>query len=411
MKTAEHEFCMSHFKVSIAALMVVIVIVVAWTAYHCGNGPRRELEIALAAAATPTAAPIDVNAPMTHPYWGNCSKCHVSTGAGKPVSKVMTGAPISVNDKMTHKYWGNCLLCHKVTDGVQQPAGAPGVTAKAAALNTFTPQTLGLKLQTVNAATMRSLGLANEDGVLVLEVQPGSIAAQAGLQKGDEIIRLEKTRIETVGAFEDALAKVKAGSSVKLAIYTGKIKRNLFLSMPGGLPETMDANPAQVAAAPPAGQGAVQTPAPVGLRPAAANLNFGKVAVGSTGPGVNYPVSAQFSTSPYFIVFDPAQNTYTSFSNPNTRTSTGLDVLTGQYMVDLGASNVIAGAFPPDAVNTLTSLRVTVYPGVTGSVRNVLSAYVAGQLSPMASGSNPMIGSPAGVGSISGPGGKVQRIF
>ena len=173
----------------------------------------------------------------------------------------------------------------------------------------------------------------------------------------------------------------------------------------------MDVNPAQVGAAPPMGQGTVQTPAQVGPRPAAANLNFGKVAVGSMGPGVNYLVSAQFSTSPYFIVFDPAQNTYNSFSNPNTRTAAGLDMLTGQYMAELGASNVIAGTFAPDAVNTLTSLRVTLYPGVTGSVRNVLSAYVAGQLSPMAAGSNPMIGSPAGVGSNPGAGGKVQTLF
>lgn len=247
MKKAEHDFCMSHFKLSIVALLVVIVIVVGWTAYHCGNGPRRELEIALAAATTATASTIDVKAPMTHPYWGNCSKCHVTTGAGKPVSKVMAGAPISVNDKATHKYWGNCLLCHKVTDGVQ---AAPGASAKAAALNTFTAQTLGLKLQTVDAATMRSLGLANEDGVLVVDVQPGSIAALAGFSKGDEIIRVAKQRIETVNNFEDALTGLKAGSSVTMAIYTGTRKRNIYLSLPAGLPETVAVNPAQVGAAP-----------------------------------------------------------------------------------------------------------------------------------------------------------------
>ena len=292
-------------------------------------------------------------------------------------------------------------------------SAAPGASAKAAALNTFTAQTLGLKLQTVDAATMRSLGLANEDGVLVVDVQPGSIAALAGFSKGDEIIRVAKQRIETVNNFEDALTGLKAGSSVTMAIYTGTRKRNIYLSLPAGLPETVAVNPAQVGAAPPAGQGAVQTPtpAPVGARPAAANLNFGKVAVGAMGPGVNYPVSAQFSTSPYFIVYDPAQNSYNSFSNPNTRTAAGLDVLTGQYMADLGASNVIAGTFAPDAINTLTSLRVTLYPGVTGSVRNVLSAYVAGQLTPMAAGSNQVIGSPAGVGSNPGAGGKVQTLF
>ncbi|MGA2225416.1 MAG: magnetochrome domain-containing protein [Syntrophobacteraceae bacterium] len=408
MKKAEHEFCMKHFKVSIALLLALIVVVVGWTAWHCGSGPRRELEIALAAAATPTAPPIDANAKMTHPYWGNCSKCHVTTGAGKPVSKVMAGAPISVKAKMPHKYWGNCLLCHKITDGVQ-PAGTPGISAKAAALNRITAQTLGLKLQSVDAAMMQNLGLANEDGVLVVDVQPGSIAAQAGLQKGDEIIRVEKLRVENLNDFEAALGGPQAGSNVKFAIYSGKRKRNLNLRLPDGLPETMPVNPAQVAAAPPMGQNIGQTPPPVDTRLVAANLNFGKVAVGSMGPGVNYPVSTQFSTSPYFIVFDPAQNTYSSVSNPNTRTSIGQDVQTGQYIVDLGASNVIAGSFAPDAVNTLTSLRVTLYPGVTGSVRNVLSAYVAGRLSPMTAGSNLTMGSPAGV--RSNPGRKVQTLF
>jgi predicted Fe-Mo cluster-binding NifX family protein len=410
MKKAEHEFCMRHFKVSIAVLLALIVIVVGWTAWHCGRGPRRALQIALAAAAAPTAPPIDANAKMTHAYWGNCSKCHVTTGAGKPVSRVMAAGPISVKAKMTHKYWGNCLLCHKVTDGVQ-PMGSPGISAKAAALNRISAQTLGLKVQSVNSAMMRNLGLANEDGVLITDVQPGSIAAQAGMQKGDEIIRVEKLRVENLDDFEAALAGVKAGSNVKFVIYSGKKRRNLNFRLPDELPETMPVNPAQVAAVPPMGQNAGQMPAPGNTRLVAANLNFGKVAVGAMGPGVNYPVSAQFSSSPYFIVFDPTQNTYSSVSNPNTRTSIGQDLQTGQYMVDLGASNVIAGNFAPDAVNTLTSLRVTLYPGVTGSVKNVLSAYAAGQLSPMTAGPNFTAGAPAGVRSNPGAGRKVQTLF
>ena len=409
MKKAEHEFCMKHFKVSIAALLALIVIVVGWTAWHCGNGPRRELEIALAAAAVPTAPPIDVNAKMTHLYWGNCSKCHVTTGAGKPVSRVMAGAAIRVKAKMPHKYWGNCLLCHKVTDGVQ-PTGNTGQTmAKAAALNRITAESLGLKLQSVTAAMMRNLGLANEDGVLVVDVQPNSVGAKAGFQKGDEILRVENLRVENLSDFEAALAGLKAGSNVKIAIYTGKKKRNLNVKLPDSLPDTMPVNPNQVAEAVPMRQNMGQAPA--NTRLVAANLNFGKVAVGSMGPGVNYPVSNQFAASPYFIIFDPAQNTYSTVVNPNTRTPVGQDLQTGQYMVDLGASNVIAGNFSPDAVNTLTSLRVSIYPGVTGSVRNALSAFASGQISPMAVNSSVTLGPPTGVRSNPGAGRMGQTLF
>lgn len=438
MKKAEHEFCMKHFKVTIGVVLVMIVIIVGWTAWHCGNGPRRELEIALTAAATPTAPPIDLKAKMLHPYWGNCSQCHVTTGAGKPISKVMAGAPISIKAKMTHEYWGNCLLCHKVIDGVQP--GAPGQTfAKAAAVNRITAQTLGLKVQSVTAAMKQQFGLFSEDGVLVLEVQPNSIGAQTGLQQGDEILRVNKVRVESVNSFGSAIADLKPGSNVSVAIYRGK-KRNLVMRVPEALPAAGPTNlavaspphrPQPAVVPPPMTQNQVETraeqlgvpktqqsvnqalqmQAPANTRLVAANLNFGKVAVGSQGPGVNYPVANQFGASPYFVIYDPAQNTYSSVSNPNYRTTMGQEVQAGQYMVDLGVSNVMAGSFSPDAVNTLKSLRVTIYPGVTGSVRNVLSAYASGQLSPMMTNSNQPLGLAVGVPAKRSVGQNGQALF
>ena len=241
MKKVEYTFCMSQFKPAIAGLAVLVIAVVAWTGWHCSQERGLGRNLSLAAVTQPAAGSINVKDKMLHPYWGNCSKCHVTTGAGKPISKVMAGAPISIKNKMPHKYWGNCLLCHKVIDGLQP--GNRNLRARAAAANRLTARSLGLKIQQVTGAMMRELGLANEDGALVLEVTPGSAAAAAGLMNGDEIIRAGKTRVDTINDFNTALNRVKPGKNLKLNIYRGNKQRNLFLRVPKGLTQAAATTP------------------------------------------------------------------------------------------------------------------------------------------------------------------------
>jgi predicted Fe-Mo cluster-binding NifX family protein/O6-methylguanine-DNA--protein-cysteine methyltransferase len=463
----EYEFCMSQFRPAIIIIALLVVVVIGWMVRDCMNR-RHPLEYSLIAATTPMGPPIRVKDKALHPYWGNCSKCHQTIDAGKPVSKVMAGPPISIKQKMTHADWGNCLMCHQVTDGIQ-PSTTQQATAKAAAANQFSAQTLGLKTQTVTAAMMKQLGLPNEDGALVLEVAPNSIGANAGMLQGDEIIRVGKARIETVGNLDAAIAGYKPGETVQLKIYRGNKTRNIYAALPDkllpaaatapmtqnqvetlaeqlGVPKTQQAvtqalqqqqaktaaatapmtqNQVETlaeqlgvpktqqavtqalqrqqgkavasAAAPPMTQNQIETLAEqLGVpktqqavtqalqkqnqaKTAAANIYYGKVAIASTGPGLGYSVSQQFGSSPYFIVMDPAANSYSVATNPNAN-RTGQDIQTGQYMVDLGVSNVVAGGFTSNAMQTLQNLRVNVYPGVTGTVQDVIGAYIAGNL-------------------------------
>lgn len=146
-KYEDQEICMGQFKPAIAVLAALVVIIVGVTLWRLcpgsfivntpgepgvaqgpgmGQGNARlmapNMIITPAAAKSPMTPPIDVNAKQPHSYWGTCNKCHVTTGGGKPVSKVMAGAPISIEQTMMHGYWGNCELCHKVVDGFQ-PTG------------------------------------------------------------------------------------------------------------------------------------------------------------------------------------------------------------------------------------------------------------------------------------------------
>ncbi|OQY41602.1 MAG: hypothetical protein B6240_14995 [Desulfobacteraceae bacterium 4572_87] len=419
MKNVEHTFCMSQFKPAIAGLAVLIVVVIGWTGWHCsrervGRGP-----LSLAAVTQPTAPPIAVKDKMLHPYWGNCNKCHVTKGAGRPISKVMAAAPISIKDKMTHQYWGNCLLCHKVVDGFQ-PARRHR-RAMAAAANMLTARSIGLKVKAVTGAVMRKFGLSNEDGLLILSVAPGSAAAKAGLMDGDEILRAGKTRLDTPNDFDAALNRTKPGKDIKLNIYRGKQQRNLFLRIPKGLARAAATTPmtqnqietfaeqlgvpktqqdvaralrkqkqARVAATPaPMTQNQVETLAEQlgvpktqadvnrALRKqkqtkAVANVSTGKVVVASSGPGLDYPVAGRFGASPYLILYDTSLNSYRVTANPNVNDATGRGVQTGQYAVDMGAGSIIAGSFSQNALHTLDALRVNTYGSFVGSVRDAL---------------------------------------
>ena len=513
----EYEFCMKQFKVAIIGLAVLVVAVLFWTTIHCVNHPETmNFQLVAANTPTPTAPPIKVNDKMLHGYWGNCSKCHLVTDVGKPISKVMTGPKISVNDKMLHKYWGNCLLCHVNTDGIPPKMKAnPGNNAKLAAATQLNNRSLGMSLHAVDRTLRDQFGLAIAEGLLVLDVTPNSSAQKANIKKGDVITRIQKTPVKTIQAFQVTLSKIPPGSHAKIRIHRGKRTRNVFVKIPRingnmtqnqvetlaeqlgvpktqqavtralqqqgnmqrvaqtkpgtvmtqnqvetlaeqlGVPKTQQAvtralqkqgNAQRVAQITPSTvmtqnqvetlaeqlgvpktqqavtralqkQGNAQrvaqiTPSTVmtqnqvetlaeqlgvpktqqavsralqqqGKNQRVAQANLGTVAFGSMGAGLGSNISYQFATSPYFILYDPIRNAYRTIPNPNANDLTGQGVQTAQYLVDMQASNVVAGNFSPAALNALHTLRINVYPGVSGSVKNLLDAYTAGQLRPV----------------------------
>lgn len=389
-ETLESEFCMKEFKPAIAGLAILIVIVLAWTVWHANRRQVANMNLSLAAAAVPpmpVAIPINVKDKMVHAYWGNCNKCHVTIDAGKPISKVMAAAPIAVKNKMLHKYWGNCLLCHKVTDGFQPKMAA--TPANAVALDRLTTASLGLKGQSVTGAMMREFGLSSEDGVLVLSVDPGSIAEKAGIRAGDEILRVGRARVDSTQVLEAAINRIQPGSRMKFNISRGKRDRNLMVKIPEAFSGNL--NPAATIGGPIRGplnvraRGLVPLHTPGALQPLhrqvqgglGPNLNYGKVAIAASGPGLGYTVSHAFGASAYFIIYDPRLNRYRVLANPNANDATGRGIQTSQYLVDLGVCSVIAGSYDPDAIHALQTLRVNIFSGANGSADGALSDYLS----------------------------------
>jgi serine protease Do len=78
---------------------------------------------------------------------------------------------------------------------------------------------LGISVSNLDKSLRKELRLSESDyGVVVSEVIRGSVAANAGLQRGDLIMRVNRMRIKDVADFEKSLAEIEPGGVVLLQI-------------------------------------------------------------------------------------------------------------------------------------------------------------------------------------------------
>jgi serine protease Do len=75
---------------------------------------------------------------------------------------------------------------------------------------------LGVVVEDVSAENLERFGI--NGGVVVREVIPGSVAAEAGIRVGDVITLLDTTPIKSAAAFDGAVDKLKGGGSVPLRL-------------------------------------------------------------------------------------------------------------------------------------------------------------------------------------------------
>jgi len=185
MEQNDNEFCTRQFRPAIAVMVALVIAIVGWTLWRVRTGTVvARTPVALAAAKTPAAPPININTKMLHADWGNCNKCHITTGKPKSSARIMSGPPIAIAQSATHPYWGNCLLCHKVLDGFQPNGAWAGTTqAQAAALTTIGP-TSQAQLQAhpfVPSPGMQAVGVQAPGLLIVAASSPSLSAAVAPL--------------------------------------------------------------------------------------------------------------------------------------------------------------------------------------------------------------------------------------
>ncbi|RME01180.1 MAG: DegQ family serine endoprotease [Deltaproteobacteria bacterium] len=89
---------------------------------------------------------------------------------------------------------------------------------------------LGLSVQDLTPELRRELGYDKEEGVLVSEVEPGSPAALAGLQRGHLILEVNRKEVRNVEEFERALERAANRKTILFLVHDGRYTRYVALS-------------------------------------------------------------------------------------------------------------------------------------------------------------------------------------
>ena len=92
----------------------------------------------------------------------------------------------------------------------------------------------GIAVETLDADTARRLGLqAATQGVVVVNVEPGSVGDEAGLQNGDVILQVNRQPVRTAAEFEAAMGKSTNSAAVLFVNHGGRTRYVTLPPEPG----------------------------------------------------------------------------------------------------------------------------------------------------------------------------------
>jgi serine protease Do len=93
---------------------------------------------------------------------------------------------------------------------------------------------LGMEVDNLSQELNSRLGNVYDDqtGVVVMRVEPYGPAAEAGIQSGDLIQKVEDKNISSVSDYKSAIRQVKPGQVVIISLLSGQAQRHAFLKIP-----------------------------------------------------------------------------------------------------------------------------------------------------------------------------------
>lgn len=99
--------------------------------------------------------------------------------------------------------------------------------------------TLGVGLAPASVARKlrRSVGLPEQDGLLVRGVEDGGPAAEAGLAEGDLLVAVDGRPLSSVDDLYDALERTEPGGSIALTVVRGTEERIVTVTFPAEEPD------------------------------------------------------------------------------------------------------------------------------------------------------------------------------
>jgi serine protease Do len=77
---------------------------------------------------------------------------------------------------------------------------------------------LGVSLQAMTPELQQALGMASSEGVLISDVVPNTPAASAGLKRGDVVVELDGSRVESLAGLRNRIANMPPETRVRLTV-------------------------------------------------------------------------------------------------------------------------------------------------------------------------------------------------
>jgi serine protease Do len=118
-----------------------------------------------------------------------------------------------------------------------EPELAANVENEAAGANTDNKKSsrLGVSVQALTPGVASQLGLKDEKGVVITDVQQGSAAAMVGLREGDLIVEANHQTITSPSDLRNAMDKSKDKSNTLLRVKRGE--QTVYVLVPARLPQ------------------------------------------------------------------------------------------------------------------------------------------------------------------------------
>ncbi|MCK4319604.1 NifB/NifX family molybdenum-iron cluster-binding protein [Candidatus Micrarchaeota archaeon] len=117
-----------------------------------------------------------------------------------------------------------------------------------------------------------------------------------------------------------------------------------------------------------------------------------KIAISSTGKGIESQIDARFGRCVYFVIAevkDKKIEEIKSIENPSINVGGGAGISAAELVANEGVKAVITGNVGPRAISVFSQFGIKVY-STTGKVKDALDNFVEGKLEELNSATGPM---------------------
>ncbi|MDD4995753.1 MAG: NifB/NifX family molybdenum-iron cluster-binding protein [Patescibacteria group bacterium] len=107
-----------------------------------------------------------------------------------------------------------------------------------------------------------------------------------------------------------------------------------------------------------------------------------KICITSEGGNLDSKVDPRFGRCQYFIIADTDTLKFEAISNPNNEAMGGAGIQSAQLVASKQVKAVLTGNVGPNAHQVLSAAGISIFTGVSGTVREAIDGYKNGKYKP-----------------------------